>query len=391
MKGFGSISRRRFAHLFGAGAAIGPIASGILLEHFWWGSIFFVNIPVVVTALVLGFLIVPTSRDPKHTPLDPVGAVISIGALGSLLYSIIEAPRRGWTEAGTLAAFFLAIVLFALFIYWESQTEHPMLNLSFFQHPGFTGGAIAITLVFFTMFGSFFLLTQYLQLVKGYTPLGAGVRTLPMAMTMMVAAPTSARFVERYGSRRVVAAGLAIVAIGMAVFSRAGVNTSYWYIALALIILATGMANTMAPSTGAIMTSLPMSKAGVGSAVNDTTRELGGALGVAVLGSLMASRYTSALHHRAAALPQSILNVADKSLGAALGLARSIGGTRGTQLAAAARSAFVDATHVTLLVGAGVAAVGAYLIFRILPSNLGRLAPVEPLEEAREPVTASAS
>jgi EmrB/QacA subfamily drug resistance transporter len=379
-----------WAGVAGAGAAIGPIASGILLEHFWWGSIFFVNIPVVVTALVLGYLIVPTSRDPNNTPLDPVGAVISVGALGSLLYAIIEAPRRGWTEAGTLAAFILAVVLFALFIYWESQTEHPMLNLSFFQHPGFTGGAIAITLVFFTMFGSFFLLTQYLQLVKGYSPLGAGVRTLPMAMTMMVAAPTSARFVERYGSRRVVTAGLTIVAIGMAVMSRSGVDTSYWYIALALVILAIGMANTMAPSTGAIMTSLPMSKAGVGSAVNDTTRELGGSLGVAVLGSLMASRYSTALHHRAVAVPKAVLAAADDSLGAALGIARSLGGARGAQLAAAARSAFVDATHVTLLVGAGVAAVGAYLIFRILPSNLGRLERVEHLDEGREPVTASA-
>jgi hypothetical protein len=212
-----------------------------------------------------------------------------------------------------------------------------------------------------------------------------------MAMTMMVAAPTSARFVERFGSRRVVTAGLAIVATGMAVMSRSGVNTSYWYIALALIILAIGMANTMAPSTGAIMTSLPMSKAGVGSAVNDTTRELGGSLGVAVLGSLMASRYSSALHHRAAAMPKAMIAAADDSLGAALGMARSLGGAQGARLAAAARAAFVDATHVTLLVGAGVAAVGAYLIFRILPSNLGRLERVEDSDEVREPLAVSAS
>ena len=383
-----------WAGVAGAGAAIGPIASGVLLEHFYWGSIFFVNVPVVVTALVLGYLIVPTSRDPARTPLDPVGALISIGALGSLLFAIIEAPRRGWTEAGTVAAFILALVLIALFVYWELHTDHPMLNLHFFQHPGFTGGAIAITLVFFTMFGSFFLLTQYLQLVKGYTPLGAGVRTLPMAMTMMVAAPSAARLVERFGSRRVVTMGLAIVAFGMAVFSRAGVDTNYWYIAAALVVLAIGMANTMAPSTGAIMTSLPMAKAGVGSAVNDTTRELGGSLGVAVIGSLMASRYTAAIHHRAGSLPKAVLNVADHSLGAALGVARSLGGVRGAELASAARSAFVDATHVALLVGAAVAAFGAFLIFRILPADLGRLESIEVVEEEPgdilAPVAASA-
>src|SRR5919106_3511535 len=284
-----------WAGLAGAGAAFGPVASGFLLEHFWWGSVFLVNLPVVATALVAGRRLVPRSKDTAQPPLDPAGAVLSIAGLGALLYGIIEGPNHGWTDPVTLAWGLGGMAVLVVFGLWERRSPYPMLDLGFFRSPTFSSAAGAITLIFFAMFGTFFLFTQYLQLVLGYGTLEAGVRMLPMAFTMMVAAPSSARLVERFGSRRVVTIGLILVAAGLLLLSTVAVDTPYWRLVLNLMVLAAGMGLSMAPSTTGIMASLPLGKAGVGSAVNDTTRELGGALGVAVLGSLMASRYAATL------------------------------------------------------------------------------------------------
>ncbi|MGH9005534.1 MAG: DHA2 family efflux MFS transporter permease subunit, partial [Acidimicrobiia bacterium] len=280
-----------WAGLAGAGAAFGPIASGFLLEHFWWGSVFLVNLPVVAAALIAGRRLVPQSKDAAQPPLDPVGAVLSMVGLGALLYGIIEGPNHGWTDPLTLAWGVGGIAILVVFGLWERRTRHPMLDLGFFRSPIFSSAAGAITLIFFAMFGTFFLFTQYLQLVLGYGTLEAGVRMLPMAFTMMVAAPSSARLVERFGARRVVTIGLSLVAVALLLLSTVAVDTPYWRLVLNLMVMAAGMGLSMAPSTTGIMASLPLGKAGVGSAVNDTTRELGGALGVAVLGSLLASQY----------------------------------------------------------------------------------------------------
>ncbi|HLF41156.1 MAG TPA: MFS transporter, partial [Acidimicrobiia bacterium] len=356
-----------WAGLAGAGAAIGPVASGFLLEHFWWGSVFLVNVPVIVLALVGGRLLVPTSRDPGQPPLDPVGAVLSIAGLGSLLYGIIEAPNHGWTDGLTLGWLGAGTAVLLAFAAWELRRPEPMLDLRFFRNPQFSAASAAITLVFFALFGSFFLLTQYLQLVLGYGTLEAGVRTLPMAFTMMVAAPASARMVERFGPRRVVSTGLAVVAAGLLVLSTARVDSPYALIVVSLVVLATGMGMSMAPSTTGIMASLPLGKAGVGSAVNDTTRELGGALGIAVLGSLLASRYAGGLPDSVAALPEPALAAVRNSLGAALKVAAGLPGPAGGDLAAAARQAFVDAMSVALSVGAVVVLVAAVLVRRYYP------------------------
>src|SRR4051795_10340192 len=204
-----------WAGVAGAGGAIGPITSGALLAHFHWGAVFFINLPVVAVALVGGKLFVPTSRDPDRIPLDPVGSVLTIVGLASLLYGIIEAPIRGWSDARTMAAFALAVVVLAQFAIWEWRNPHPMLDLNFFKRKRFTGGSTAITLVFFAMFGMFFLITQFLQFVHGWTPLGAGVPLLPFAFVMMITAPSSARIAERIATKRTVAGGLAIAAIGL--------------------------------------------------------------------------------------------------------------------------------------------------------------------------------
>jgi EmrB/QacA subfamily drug resistance transporter len=359
-----------WAGVAGAGAAIGPLTSGWLLVHYWWGSIFLVNLPVVALALVSGWFLLPTSRDPEHAPLDLVGAVFSMLGLASLLYAIIEAPTKGWTATSILAAFALAAVLLGCFAWWELHRSEPMLDLRLFRKPSFRGGTLAISLVFFVMFGIFFLSTQYFQVVLNYSALSAGVRLLPMAITMMIVAPLSARVAERIGTKSVAALGLTLVAVGVGIFSRVGVHSGYGIIFAALVVMAAGMAFTMAPSTAAIMSSMPLRKAGVGSAVNDTTRELGGALGVAVLGSLVASRYTSHLKPALTHLPAALRTASLGSVGGAVGVAGQVGGRVGALLAAQARLAFVSGLRSTFAIGSAVAVVAAILVYRNMPVRL---------------------
>ena len=355
-----------WAGIAGAAGAIGPITSGFLLEHFWWGSIFFLNLPVVVLALVSGSFLVPDSRDPDQARLDLFGAALSIGAIAALVYGIIEAPQKGWLDGETLTAFGLAIAFGGVFAWWEMRTREPMLDLRYFKRRGFSGGSIAVSMMFFGMFGMFFLMTQYLQLVKGWGALETGVRTLPFAFTMMVTAPSSARIAERIGSRSTVCIGILTAALGFVIMSQADVSSDYWYIAITLVILAAGMGLTMAPSTASIMASLPLGKAGIGSAMNDTNRELGGALGIAVLGSLLVSRYTSGLESALQGLPEAAQDAARSSLGGAIGVAGP-----GSPLAAAAREAFTDAFSGVLLIAAAVAVVAAIAVRFVMPQQLG--------------------
>ena len=377
-----------WAGVAGMAVALGPIVGGWLLVHFWWGSVFLINLPVVALALVTGRFLVPTSRDPGRTPLDPAGSLLSIGGLLLILYGIIEAPIRGWGDSVILGSFGLGLAVFAVFAVWELRTEHPMLDLRLFRRPALTGGSVSISLVFFAMFGTFFMLTQYLQIVHGYSPLGAGVRLLPMAIAMLVVAPSSARLAEHVGTKAVVTTGLVIVAVGLTIFSRVQADTSYLEIGLILGFLAVGMGMTMPPSTSAIMSSLPMAKAGVGSAINDTTRELGGALGVAVLGSVLNSRYKSGLGPLARQLPAGARHAALASVGGAVGVAQQAGGRVGATFANAARHAFTDAMGTALLLAAGVALAAAGLIAWIMPRDVvheGEAVGVRREAEAEEP------
>jgi len=359
-----------WAGLAGTGAAIGPVAAGFLLEHFWWGSVFLVNVPLVLAALIGGRVLVPNSKNPNAEPLDPIGAGLSMAGLGGLLYGIIEGPAQGWMSPATVGPLLSGLAVLAVFSLWELRAEHPMLDLRFFRNPTFTSATAAINMVFFAMFGTFFLLTQYLQLVLGYGTLEAGVRMLPMAFTMMVAAPSSAKFVEKFGNRKVVSTGLLIVALGLLLLAQSDVHTPYWHLVIAIVTMAVGMGLSMAPSTTGIMASLPLRKAGVGSAVNDTTRELGGALGVAVLGSLLASKFTTALPASVAALPASARAAVQSSLGGALGVAHSLPPAVGGPLAAGAKSAYVSAMSVSLVAAAIVAVAAAVMVRRFYPDRI---------------------
>jgi MFS transporter, DHA2 family, integral membrane protein len=359
-----------WAAFAGSGAAIGIVGSGWLLEHFWWGSVFFVNVPIVAVAIVLVAWLVPTSRDPRQLPLDGVGSLLSIVALGALLFGIIEGPERGWTDLLTVTGFVVAAVGFIAFLRWERRAAFPMLDLGFFKSRPFTVGTTTISLTFFAMFGLFFLLTQFLQAVRGYTPLEAGVRILPMMAAMIPAASLSPRWVARFGGRAVLSTGLALMTAGLLVVSAMGVTTSYWVLAGGLVLIGAGMGNVGAPATGAIMTSLPVAKAGVGSAVNDTSREVGGALGIAVLGSIVSSLYRSGLDPTAG-VPAGSLATAERSVGAAVQEAARLGGPAGAALADAARAAYTDAMGTAAMVAAAVTLLAIALVRRSLPGRDG--------------------
>jgi EmrB/QacA subfamily drug resistance transporter len=353
----------------GVAVAIGPVTGGYLIEHFWWGSVFLVNVPVVVLGLVLGQIFVPTSRDPAAPPVDAPGAVLSITGLIALVWAIIEGPN-GWTDPAVIGAFALAAVLLGAFVVWERRTRTPMLDINFFRNPRFSAASGSLMLTFFAMFGSLFLLTQYLQSVLGYTALQAGVRLIPMAATQMVVAPLSAKIVERVGSKIVVAAGLLTGAAGLAIASQLTPGSTYPEVLVSLIVLAVGLALVMPPATESIMGSLPLAKAGVGSAVNDTTRQVGGALGVAVLGSVMMSTYRPRVSDAIAGLPlpADAAHAVTDQVGAALRIGESLG-PQGAGLVEAASNGFTDGMGVAFLIGAAALLVGAVIVALYLPAR----------------------
>ena len=356
----------------GIGVALGPLTGGFLLAHFYWGSIFLVNIPIVVFGLIAGFLLIPTSKDPSAPKLDPVGAVLSIAALTAIVYALIEAPDRGWTAPLTLGILGAGLVLGAVFVWWEQRSDHPMLDVSFFRNPRFSAANAAITLTFFAMFGSIFLLTQYLQFTLGYSPLESGVRMLPYAGTMMVIAPLSSKVVERFGSKRTIATGLGLAAIALVLMGSLSVTTEYIDIAWRFVILAAGMALVMAPATDSVMGSVPLAKAGVGSAVNDTTRQVGGALGVAIIGSIVSSVYGSKVGEFFAGkpVPKAAVDAAKNSLGGAIAVSKNPGAKQfANGLVTTANQAFVEAFRWGTRVGAVVLALGVIIVLRWLPAR----------------------
>ena len=362
-----------WAGVAGIGIALGPLAGGFLVEHFYWGSIFLVNIPIAVVAIAAGAWLVPTSKDPAAPKLDPLGAGLSMAGLSVLLYGIIEAPAKGWGSGLILISFALAAFLLVLFVVWELRNDEPMLDVQFFKNPRFSAASTGIALVFLALFGSLFLLTQYFQFVLGYTALKTGVRLLPYAVVLMIVAPLSARFVERLGTKLVVTVGLALVAAGLFAMTGLGVGTSYGDIVWRIVLVAAGMGCTMAPATESIMGSLPRSKAGVGSAVNDTTRQVGGALGIAIIGSVLASTYGSkisdAIAQQSRPVPKPIADAMKSQLGAALAVAHRIGGPVGSVIQTTARHAFVTGMHQGMVVGAVAALVGAVVALVWLPAR----------------------
>lgn len=353
-----------WAGFAGAGGALGPLIVGFLLTDwwvfpaYWWGAAFLVNVFIVAGVFIAVTIWSPRSKDDEATPLDPIGAVLSIVGLAALLYAIIEGPVKGWTSAEVLGAAVVAAVTLIGFVRWELRAEHPMLPMSYFRNHDFSLGSGVVTFAFGVMFGFFFLVTQFLQFVRGYSPLDAGVATLPMAATLIIVSPRSAMLAEKIGGAKVMGAGFGFLTAGFVAMATIDGSSSYLAFAGALVLLGIGMGITVAPATGAIMSAVPLNKAGVGSAVNDTTREVGGALGIAVLGSIANSAYRANIGDDVlGALPAEAAGAAGESVGAAVQVASMLPPEIGGVLQAAAGDAFTTAFASSLLTAAAVAAV----------------------------------
>ena len=338
----------------GVGVALGPVVGGFLLDRFWWGSIFIVNVPLCALAIVVGLRVVPESRDPAPARIDWAGAALSGAGLVALVWAVIEAPSEGWTSAPVLAGFAVAAATLGAFVVQQRRAADPLLDLDLFRDPRFSAASATIMVLFFALFGFLFLSTQYLQFVLGYDPLEAGVRVLPYAGGMIVFATLSAKLVAHFGTKRVATTGMALFSAGLAVAATVTTGSGYGRLAIGLLLMGAGMGLAGAPATESIMGALPPERANVGSAVNDTTRELGGALGVAVVGSIMSSLYAGRLGD---AVPESVR----ESLGAAVARPEYL---------EPARDAFVHAMSRASIVVAVVAALGAVLAWRYLPGGV---------------------
>jgi EmrB/QacA subfamily drug resistance transporter len=348
----------------GVGVAMGPVVGGFLLDHFWWGSVFIVNVPIVAGAIITARLLVPESRDPVARRIDWTGAALSGVGLVVFVWAIIEAPSKGWTSSPVLAAAAIAAVALVAFAAWERRVDEPLLDVRLFRNARFTAASLTVTVLFFALFGFLFLSTQYLQFVLGYSPSAAGLRMLPYAGAMIVAAPISSKLVMRLGTKRVVTAGMLTFAAGLAIAATITTDTGYGRLGIAMLFMGAGMGLAGAPATESIMGALPSDRAGIGSAVNDTTRELGGALGVAIVGSIVSSLYSNQL-----TLPDNLPAPAAAAARESLGAAVHVGGDVGHQVAEAAREAFTQAMSRGSIVVACAAGIGALVAWRYLPAH----------------------
>jgi EmrB/QacA subfamily drug resistance transporter len=358
-----------WAAVSGIGVAIGPTSGGWLLEHFASSSVFLINIPIVLAAVAGAALLVPESRDPESPRLDLPGTILSIAGLSAIVWGLIDAPARGWGSPGIVGAFAAGAAILAAFVAWEQRTDHPMLDVRIFHNLRFSAASLSIAFAFFALMGVMYFMTQYMQTVLGFTALETGIRVLPIAGGMVAATKASVALSRRLGTKLVVAGGLGTVAAALWLVAGFQADTAYAPIATALGMMGLGIGLAMSPATEAIMGSLPRAKAGIGSAMNDVVREVGGTLGIAVLGSLLTSSYGAGMNGAVDGLPDSAADAASDSIGAAHGVAAHVGGGAGDTLVGLANQAFTDAMATTATIGAAFAVAGALIALAFLPSR----------------------
>ncbi len=349
----------------GGGAVIGLFGSGVLLEYFSWSSFFGLNVTLAVFALAGALRFVPGSRDPEAPRLDPVGAFAGLLAVVGLVFGIIEGPERGWTDPLTLTAFVVAALSTTAFIAWELRTAEPMLDVRLFSRAGFSTGALTITAQFFGSFGLFYIILQYLQYIAGKSPLMAAVALTPLPVVLIPLARLAPRLVERVGLNRIMGLGLALSGTGLLVVATISVDFVYWHLAVGLVLFAAGMGLAGTPGTTAITSSLPAAKQGVGSAVNDTSRELGSALGIAILGTVLNSVYRARVSDSTTGLPPEIAARAGSSIAFLQQGADRLAqlGPAGSRLINDAQSGFVDAARTSLVVAGITLLVTSLIVF----------------------------
>ncbi|WP_328783254.1 MFS transporter [Streptomyces canus] len=363
----------------GLAIAIGPITGGVLLDHFWWGSVFLINVPIVVLALGLMLWLVPDSRDPNPGRIDPVGVVLSVIGLVLLVYGIIKGGQLAdFTDPTVLATIGAGLAVLVAFVVFEKRSDHPSIDVTYFKNKVFSAAIGAIGLVFFALMGVTFFSVFYTQSVRGYSPLQTGLLMLPLAAAQLIFAPRARLVVDRFGNRATTTGGMLLIAAMLVAFAALEADTPIWLLEVIFFLMGTGMAHIMTPTSVVIMQALPREKAGSASALSNTFRQVGGALGIAVLGSVLSTAYRNSIESHLGAVPAGVRHTAGESIEATLGVAAKLG-PRGDALVGPANDAFLHAMHVTALCGAGVALVGALVVALFLPGR-----PAEPQQGQEE-------
>ena len=374
-----------WATAVGIGVAIGPIVGGLLLAHFWWGSVFLINVPLTAVGVAAILLLVPESRNPNPGRIDYLGVALSIVGLVLVVYGIIQGGEKGsWVHWDVLGATLAGLAVLALFAWYETRLSHPSLDVKLFRDPRLSSAVGALGLVFFGMMGALFFLSFYLQSVRGYSPLSAGLLTLPFAAGQMLMAPRSARLVRRYGTKAVAATGLVTVAVALAGYLLLGVSTPIWVLGVIFFVQGAGMGSVMPPATEAVMSVVPRERAGSGSALTNTTRQVAGALGVAVLGSIIAQLYRDQLSPHLTALPAAARSAATGSITATQTAAAHLG-RAGARLDGFANTAFVHSMHVTTAISAVITLAGALVVLAWMPGRAAAAAPAAQPAEHTQP------
>jgi EmrB/QacA subfamily drug resistance transporter len=373
-----------WAGVVGLAIAIGPITGGVLLQHFWWGSVFLVNVPIVAAGLIAMVMIVPDSKDPSPGRLDPVGVLLSIVGLVLLVFGIIKGGQLGdFSKPEVWATVLGGLVVLAAFVLYEKRSDHPALDVTYFRDRRFSASVAAIGLVFFALMGVTFFVVFYTQSVRGYSALQSGLLLLPLAAAQMIFAPRARLAVDRFGPRAVCAGGLFVTAFSFLGFLLLEADTPIWVLEVMFALMGIAMAHIMPPATVMIMSSLPREKAGSGSAVNNTFRQVGGAIGVAVLGSTMSAVYRDGINSHLSILPASARHAAGESIEATLAVAGKLG-PAGKSLVGPANDAFIHAMHITAVCSASVALLGGLICLFFLPAK--EAATPAPGAGDREPV-----
>ncbi len=365
----------------GIAVAGGPLAGGAVLAHFWWGAVFLVGVPVALIGIIAVIAVVPESKDPSPGRLDVPGVLLSIVALGGIVYGIIRGGEgAGWTTPGVLVPLVGGLLLLALFVQLQRRAAHPALDVTLFRNPAFSAAAAALGLNFFALLGATFYVVFYLQGVLDYTPLQAGATLIPVALGMAVTAPRTSGLVERFGAKAVCATGFAMITLSFLGFQLLGIDSPLWLLLAILSVQGVGMGAVMAPATESIMSVVPREKAGAGAAVNNSVRQVGGALGVAILGSVLAGSYAAYLGDATDDLPAEVREQAGESIVSTLAVVEQVTGAGDPEAAAAAaavvqpaREAFVDAMHVTAVGTAAAGAIAVVVVLVWLPGRRDRV------------------
>ncbi|WP_204016613.1 MFS transporter [Sphaerimonospora thailandensis] len=367
----------------GIAIAIGPITGGLLLEHFWWGSVFLVNVPIVLVALALITALVPDSRDPDKVGLDPVGVLLSIVGLVSLVYGIVRISDLGTVaDVSVVVPSLAGLAILAAFVWYESRIDHPAFDVRHFRNPAFTTAISSVGLVFFSAMGVMFFLAFYWQIVRGFSPLESGALVLPFAIAQLIFSPASARMVDRYGAKALGTAAMVVITLCLAAYALVEVDTPIWILLVLGFVQGAAMANLMPPATTAIMNALPREKAGVGSSMSNVVRQVGGTLGIAVLGAILSAVYRGGMEAGAGAVPEQLRHLVTESISGAAGVAGRLG-PHGASLMDAANDAFVEGVHWAALGSAAVALIGTFVVARWMPGRTAQA--VSPVVTKAEP------